>query len=72
MTAKEQFMKRFNESVERDGLVDMKFFVDEAHELSEEEFYAAANEFDEAAANGIEVDLAELERGQQRPSYLLS
>ncbi len=68
MTAKEQFMQRFREAKERDGLVDMKFFVDKPHELSEEELYAALVEFDEAAKDAIDVDLDALEENLPRHS----
>ena len=71
MTEKERFMRRFNERRERDGLTDMKFMVDKAHELSEEEFFRSANEFEAAAERGVEVDLDTFEEVEpSQPKFL--
>lgn len=72
MTQKERFMRRFLERKERDGLTDMKFMVERAHELSEEAFFEGANEFDQAAENRVEVDLGALDQIKPSRSPLLS
>ena len=71
MTEKERFMRRFNERKERDGMADMKFMVERAHELSEEEFFECANEFEAAAKGRGEVDLDTLDKVKPSLSPLL-
>lgn len=72
MTEKERFMRRFNERRKHDGLTDMKFMVDKAHELSEEEFFRCANEFEAAAEQGVEVDLDAFEEVEPSVPKFLS
>ena len=72
MTAKNQFMRRFADARERDGLTDMKFMVDGAHNLTEEQFFEQAIQFDDAAENAEEVDLTAIEDVPRLPSKLLS
>lgn len=72
MTEKERFMARFDEKVQAEGLKDIKFLVLNGHTLTEEDFFSAANEFEDVAAKRkVEVNPAEMEKVEPTPSQLL-
>lgn len=73
MTEKERFVQRFEEARREDGLVDMKFMARGAHRLTEEEFFAAANAFDDASRqHGERIDPKTLDTIEQSPFHLLA
>ena len=71
MTARTEFVGRFHKMLEEDGLCDIKFMVKDGRSMSEDRFFEAAVEFDDAAKNGRPVDLQDIDV-EPEPSRLLT
>ena len=72
MTEKDRFVARFEEKVQKEGLKDIKFMVLNGDALSEDDFFSAANQFEDIAKESrVAISPEEMEKIEPKPAQLL-